>query len=242
MPELFAALLAVIAGAVASIAGFGIGSLLTPFLTVGYGANLAVAAVSIAHFFGTALRFWRLKAHIDRKTLVHFGVLSALGGLTGAVFHAFISSPGMAAILGGILVFAGTLGVTGSSEKMRFKGRVAWFAGALSGFFGGLVGNQGGIRSAAMLGFDLSKESYVATATAVGLIVDVSRMPVYFFIERGRLLHLWPLILVMSLGTLAGTLAGTFLLSWIPEKIFKRLVSGIVVLLGLFTLIQAFHD
>jgi uncharacterized membrane protein YfcA len=62
---------------------------------------------------------------------------------------------------------------------MRFRGSAAWIAGALSGLLGGLVGNQGGLRSAALLGFDLSKRSFVATATAVGLLVDGARMPVY---------------------------------------------------------------
>jgi uncharacterized membrane protein YfcA len=48
-----------------------------------------------------------------------------------------------------------------------------------------------------------------------------------------------PLILLMSAGTMAGTLVGTRLLSWIPECIFKRLVSGIVLALGLFTFAHA---
>ena len=110
---MIATLLAFAAGAIASIAGFGIGSLLTPLLTIPYGAKLAVAAVSIPHFFATALRFWKLRAHIDRKTLIHFGVLSAAGGLTGAVFHAFFTSQGMAVALGLILIFAGVMGLFG---------------------------------------------------------------------------------------------------------------------------------
>lgn len=233
-------ILAFIAGATASLAGFGIGSLMTPALTGQLGASLAIAAISISHFFGTLLRFWKLKSHIDRKTLIHFGLLSAAGGLTGAGLHAFISSRQMAFILGCMLVFAGLTGLFGFSEKIKLKGPAAWIAGALSGFFGGLVGNQGGIRSAALMGFDLSKQAYVATATAIALIVDISRMPVYFFMERQRLSQILPLILLMSLGTMAGTLAGTHLLSRISEKFFKRFVSGIVLMLGVFTLIQAF--
>ncbi len=237
--ELFLTLLAFIAGAVASIAGFGIGSLLTPMLTLKVGAKLAVAAISISHFLGTSFRFWKLKGFIDRKAFIHFGILSAVGGLTGAVLHAFITSHWMAVILGSILLFAGIVGLFGLAEKVRLEGPAAWIAGALSGIFGGLVGNQGGIRSAALLGFNLSKQAYVATATAIGLVVDISRMPVYFLMEKDNLLKIWPIIALMSLGTLAGTWAGTRLLFWIPEKIFKRLVSGIVLMLGLFTLIHA---
>lgn len=240
--EIFSTLLAFIAGAVASIAGFGIGSLLTPLLTVKYGAKLAIAAVSIPHFFGTALRLWKLKSHIDRKALIHFGILSASGGLTGAAFHAFLTSRWMAGVLGLILIFAGVMGLLGLSEKLKLTSRQAWIAGALSGIFGGLVGNQGGIRSAALLGFDLSKQTYIATATAIGLFVDIARLPIYFLIERQKLIQIWPLILLMSIGTIVGTLAGTHLLSWIPEKSFKEIVSGIVLILGIFILIQTFFQ
>lgn len=231
-------LLAFIAGAVASIAGFGIGSLLTPMLTVKIGAKLAVAAISISHFLGTVLRFLKLKSHIDRSALIHFGILSAIGGLTGAVLHAFITSHWLTLILGLILIFAGITGLFGISEKVKLQGRAAWAAGALSGIFGGLVGNQGGIRSAALLGFNLSKQAYVATATAVALLVDISRMPVYFLMEKEQLAQIWPLILLMSAATMAGTLIGARLLSWIPEKMFKRVVSGIVLILGVFTLLN----
>ena len=44
-----------------------------------------------------------------------------------------------------------------------FHGWAAWIAGAMSGFLGGLVGNQGGIRTAAMLGFEVPRQAFVAT-------------------------------------------------------------------------------
>lgn len=82
-------------------------------------------------------------------------------------------------VFGALLLFAAASEVSGLARRMRFRGYVAWVAGAVSGLLGGLVGNQGGLRSAALPGFGLSKQSFVATATAVGLIVDGARMPVY---------------------------------------------------------------
>ena len=79
----------------------------------------------------------------------------------------------MTFVFGGLLVFAGLMGMTGLAQKMRFHGVVGWIAGALSGIFGTLVGNQGGIRSAALMTFDLTKEQLVATGTAIGVIVDL---------------------------------------------------------------------
>src|ERR1700739_2051840 len=139
---------ALVAAAVASIAGFGVGSILTPLLAIRVGTKLAGAAVSIPHLIATALRFALIREHVDKRVFLNFGITSAVGGLFGALLHTRFSSAILAYILGVLLVFAGIMGITGWSQRLRFAG----VAGALSGIFGGLVGNQGGIRSAAMLG------------------------------------------------------------------------------------------
>src|SRR5579883_1397117 len=133
-------IVAVIAGAVAAVAGFGIGSLLTPLLSLAMDTKLAVAAVSVPHLAGTALRFWRLRGHIDRRVLLGFGLASAAGGLIGALLHHYADSPAVAVVFGGLLVLAGVLGLSGLTDRLRFRGVVAWSAGVLSGLFGGLVG------------------------------------------------------------------------------------------------------
>src|SRR5687768_10801199 len=103
--ELIVFLASVAAGAIASVAGFGIGSVLTPLLALRVGTQLAVAAVSIPHFFATALRFWRLRAHVNRRVLISFGIPSALGGLTGALMHSVAGSRVLSIVFGAILVF-----------------------------------------------------------------------------------------------------------------------------------------
>lgn len=232
--DVILALAAVLAGAVASVAGFGIGSLLTPLLAVRVGTQLAVAAVSIPHVFATALRFWRLRAHVDRRVLVSFGITSAAGGLAGALLHSFASNRALAVVFGVILLFVGLSELTGLARRMRFSGPVAWVAGAVSGVFGGLVGNQGGIRSAALLGFDVDKQAFVATATATGLVVDGARMPVYFATQAQEIAHVWPLVLIATVGTLVGTVVGVRTLRHIPENIFRRIVAIILLLLGTY--------
>src|SRR5260370_14727576 len=120
---------------------------------------------------------------------------------------------------------------------MGFEGAVAWVAGALSGAFGGLVGNQGGIRSAAMLGMRVSKESFVATATAIALVVDGARMPVYAIIQGRQVLDIWPVLLLAIIGLIVGTLAGERLLSRSPAPLFSRIVSIIILALGVVLLL-----
>ena len=73
----------IIAGAIAAVTGFGIGSLLTPLAALRIDTQLAVAVVSVPHLVGTALRFRLLHGTIDRRVLWTFGITSAAGGLAG---------------------------------------------------------------------------------------------------------------------------------------------------------------
>jgi uncharacterized membrane protein YfcA len=230
-------LAAIIAGAVASVAGFGVGSILTPLLAIRVGTKLAVAGVSIPHLIATALRFALIREHVDKRVFLSFGITSAVGGLLGALLHTRFSSAILAYILGALLVFAGIMGITGWSKRLRFAGAAAWIAGALSGIFGGLVGNQGGIRSAAMLGMQVSKESFVATATAIALVVDAARMPVYALTQTAQVLEIWPVLLLAIVGVVMGTIAGERVLRRIPEQVFRRVVSAIILALGISMLI-----
>jgi uncharacterized membrane protein YfcA len=231
-------LVAILAGGVASISGFGIGSLITPLLAFKIGTSIAVAGVSIAHFLGTAFRFWRWKQYVNKRVLLSFGITSAVGGLIGALFHNVFQNVILTIIFGCLLAFAGISGLIGISEKLHFKGPVAWIAGALSGVFGGLVGNQGGIRSAALFGFDLKGREFVATATGIALAVDIARMPVYLVVQLRDLLNIWPLIVLASVGVLIGTEIGVWTLGKVPEKLFKKIVSGIILLIAIFVLIH----
>lgn len=233
---LFAASL--VGGGVASLAGFGIGSLVTPVLSLGLDTKVAVAAVSIPHFVGTALRFWMLRSHVNRPVLLGFGLMSAGGGLLGAFLHSRMATPALTLVFGGLLLFVGLAGLSGLARRMRFYGRAAWLAGGVSGVLGGLVGNQGGIRSAALLGFAISKESFVATATAIGLLVDLARMPVYFWSQGDALLTHGGWLACSTLGVILGTVVGNRLLKRIPERFFQRGVSALILTLGAFMLMR----
>ena len=232
--DLTVAAVGVVAGAIAAVAGFGIGSLLTPTLAVQTGTKVAVAAVAIPHFLGTLQRYWLLRQHVDRRVLLGFGLTSAAGGLAGALAHVWLSSRVLAIVFGALLILAAIAEVTGWMEKVRWGRRVAWLAGALSGAFGGLVGNQGSIRSAAMLGFDVPKESFVATATAIGLFVDGARLPVYLFTQWRDIVEVWPLLVAATAGVVVGTALGARVLKRIPQTIFRRLIAVLLFALGIY--------
>lgn len=228
--ELIVAVASALGGVVATLAGFGIGSVITPLLAVRYGMKLAVAAVAIPHVIGTAVRFWFLRKSLDRRVLISFGIPSAIGGLAGALLHARMGGRALGLLLAALLIFAGITGLLGIT--LRFGRRTAALAGAVSGMLGGLVGNQGGIRAGAMMGFDVKKEAFIATATAVALFVDGMRVPVYLYTRGRELVAIWPVVLLATVGVVVGTIAGRAILGRLSDATFKRVVSALLVLLG----------
>ena len=230
---------ALVSASVAAVTGFGIGSLLTPVLAVQTGTRLAVAAVAIPHFVGTLQRFWIMRRHVDRRVLLGFGLTSAAGGLAGALLHTWIVSGALNIVFGVLLILAAVSELTGWMTRVRWSRKAAWIAGAISGALGGLVGNQGGIRSASMLGFEVPKESFVATATAIGLCVDVARLPVYLATQGAQIAGLWPQLLIATIGVMVGTVLGTRLLARVPQRTFRRVIAVMLLLLGIYMIAQA---
>jgi uncharacterized protein len=232
-------LVSAFAAGVASLSGFGIGSILTPLLATQVDIKLAVAAISIPHLAATALRMWMLREHLDKGVFVRFGSFSAAGGLTGAAFHHHANNPALVWLFAIVLMWVGLSGLVGWSAKFRISERWSWLAGFASGTLGGIVGNQGGIRSAALLSFNLEKTALVATATAVGVVVDLARMPVYFWSEGSEMLRIWTLILIATIGCVVGTFGGKRLLSLLSERLFRIVVYSLILVLGAYMTTQA---
>jgi uncharacterized membrane protein YfcA len=192
----------------------------------------AVAILAIPHAVATCIRWFRLRTEVHRPTFRQFGIASAVGGLAGAALQSRLGSPILTGVLASLLLLAGIAEL--AERRVPLPQTPFWrlLGGMLSGVFGGLVGNQGGIRAAALLGFQLPPRQLVATATASALLVDAARVPIYFFSAGeviARATHLW---VAASVGVTIGTFVGVPLLKWIPEPIYRRLLGGLLVLLG----------
>ena len=232
-------IVSVLSGATASVVGFGIGSLLTPFIALLVDMNAAVAAVTIPHACATALRCWRLRAHVDRQVLAGFGLLSALGALAGALLYTTLGPSILTRVLGALLVVTSISQLAGVSLRWSWNPALSGVFGFLSGFFGGLAGNQGGLRSAALTTFSLSPKAFVATATATGLLVDAVRTPVYLWTASDKIAALLPWIEVATVGVLLGTLIGERILLGLTKVTFARLVATGVGVLGISLILAA---
>jgi uncharacterized protein len=224
---------AVLAGAVAAVSGFGIGSLLTPLLMLWMPTPHAVAILAIPHALATAIRWLRLRSDVHMPTFKQFGLASAAGGLAGAALQSQLSSPVLTIVLASLLVLAGSTEL--ARRRVPLPETPFWrlLGGVLSGLFGGLVGNQGGIRAAALLGFSLTPRQIVATATASALLVDAARLPIYILSAGPVIARTSAIWIAASVGVTAGTFIGVPLLRRIPESTYKRLIGFLLLLLGI---------
>jgi uncharacterized membrane protein YfcA len=232
-------LLAVFSGATASVVGFGIGSLLTPLFALELGTSIAVAAVTLPHALATAVRCWRLRRQVDRGVLTRFGLLSAAGALAGALVYTRLGPTTLTGVLGGLLILTAVAQLTGWTQHWQPRGPLVGVLGVLSGFFGGVAGNQGGLRAAALTAFHLSPSAFVATATAAGLLVDAARTPIYLWQAGPRLVELWAPIAIAAAGVLIGTIIGERILLGLSPKRFARIMGGAIGVLGLWLIYTA---
>lgn len=245
IPDAVVAIIATIAGAVAATTGFGIGSILTPVLALQFDARAAVAIVSVPHFAASVVRFATLWRQADRRAVVLFGSFSVVGSLAGALLGVSMRGPaeGVVSIAMAVLLMLGGLSALAAPhEGIHFGAKTAALAGGVSGFFGGLVGSQGPVRSAALLAFNISKESFVATAMALAIAVDLARIPVYVTVHQDAMTQAWKTILLATAGVLAGTLGGNRILHAVPVVPFRRMVACLVFVLGAAVLVTAIRS
>ena len=191
---------AFLASALTFFSGFGLGTLLLPAFAVFFPVERAVALTAVVHFLNGVFKLFLVWRHIDWGIVWRFGVLALLGALAGAAallwladapplfrYDAFgrtLSVTPAKLIVGTLLLLFSCAELFPLFRKLTFSPRLLPLGGVLSGFFGGLAGMQGALRSAFLVKVGLSKEAYVATGAAVAFLIDVSRLSVYSALIR----------------------------------------------------------
>ena len=141
-------------------------------------------------------------------------------------------------VLAILLILTGIANLTRGFGGWRPGSIVAAVLGLLSGIFGGLVGNQGGLRAAGLTAFALEPRAYMATATAVALLIDAARTPIYLARGAGALAGLAAPIAVATVGCVVGTILGERLFFRIPADRYRTLVGAAVIALGLWLFVS----
>ncbi|MFN6039436.1 MAG: TSUP family transporter, partial [Bacteroidota bacterium] len=115
-------------------------------------------------------------------------------------------------------------------------GKKLWLGGIISGFFGGLTGHQGALRSAWLIKFIKEKQVYVATGTVIACLVDVSRLGVYWTdVDKINFNDNWNYLLFPVMAACIGAFFGNKLLKKITLNYVKILVCILLVVFGLLT-------
>ena len=190
--------------------------------------------MALPHALAAALRLTLLWKEVNWSVLKRFGIASAIGSLVGALAQPAFGMRGLTLVLGGLLILTAIVTICGLLEARGIPRGAAYGIGAISGLFGGLVGNQGGVRSGALLAFNLSPRAFVATATASAVLVDIARTPVYLWRAGPEINDLLPTIAIMTVGVLIGTLVGERFLRTLPKGAFRKVVALAVGLIGVW--------
>lgn len=232
-------LVGVLSGGTAAVVGFGIGSLLTPLLLTRLEPHAAVAAVAVPHLLATAVRLARHRPAVDSRVFAAFGLPSAAASLAGAFLLGRLTSPLLVGALGVLLLATGIANLTRGFGQWTPPIPVAIALGLVSGLFGGLAGNQGGLRAAGLMAFRLAPRPFLATSTAVALVVDLARTPVYLSRGGDALVAWWPAITVATIGCLAGTVLGERVLLGLRPERYRQAIGAAVALVGAWLIARA---
>jgi uncharacterized membrane protein YfcA len=118
----------------------------------------------------------------------------------------------------------------GSQKTLPVKHSSLPIGGIMSGFFGGLSGNQGAFRSAYLVRTGLSKEQFLGTGAVIACLVDLSRLAVYGATLPLRTATQEPLLLISTIvAALGGTMVAARLIHTITMATIQRLVAAMLV-------------
>ena len=198
MSFLIIPLTALIASILTFFSGFGLGTMLLPVFTLYYPTPIAIGLTAVVHFSNNLFKIGLVYKQINWNVVLKFGAPSLLAALIGAIVLENLSELPVNLfqyqinnhefqitlfnlIIGTLIIVFSLFEVLPYLKNISFDENKLTIGGLLSGFFGGLSGHQGALRSAFLIKLNLPKETFVATGTAIACIVDVSRLTIYAF-------------------------------------------------------------
>src|SRR3989344_392736 len=223
---------ALLSEVVGTLAGFGSSTVFLPLALLFFDFKSALVLVAFLHVFGNLGRVSFFRHGLDRRLLVRFGLPSVILTLLGAALVAYLPQILLKGILGVFLIIYSALFMWRDDLHLRPTVANSVLGGGLSGFLAGLIGTGGALRGAFLTAFNLPKERYIATAAAIAIAVDLTRIPVYLsqnFLDSSLYWYL-PVLFILAI---AGSFIGRRILDKIPQKLFRRLVLAAILLVGL---------
>lgn len=229
--------------------GFGLGTLLMPVFAIFFPIHIAVGMTALVHFANNIFKLALVGKNADKSTVVRFGLPAILSAFLGAFLLQWLSSlqplfsyslfannlqimPVKLIIAILMLLFA-LFELLPQFEKLSFPKKYLPLGGVLSGFFGGLSGHQGALRSAFLIKTGLSKESFIGTGVVIACLIDVTRLSVYssHFAITG-IEDNWTLLIIATMSAFFGAFIGNRLVKKITLSTVKIIVAIMLLLIA----------
>lgn len=229
--------------------GFGLGTILAPVFAIFFPIDVAIALTGVVHFTNNLFKISLVGRNTDKKVLLRFGLPAILASFLGAWLllkitdlptiykyqlgdEEYAITP-VKLIIASLLIVFSVLEISPSFQKVQFGKDKLIYGGILSGFFGGLTGIQGAIRSAFLIKSGLSKEAYIATGVMIACLVDFTRLSVYVSrFASSNLSENLTLLVSATLAAIAGAFLGSKLLKKVTLKFIQTLVAIMLMIIS----------
>ena len=246
---LLACVAAFLASMLTFFSGFGLGTILLPVLSLFFPVELAIASTAVVHFLNNIFKFLLIGKRTNREILMKFGLAAVPAAFAGALLLVLLSDWHISLefdflnltftlvpvnmVIGLVVIFFAFFEILPRVKKLTYNKDRLWIGGLVSGFFGGLSGHQGAMRSAFLINAGMTKEAFIATGISISLAVDLIRMSIYSvsYLSTGMFQHIG-LLAAASAAAFAGAVAGRYLLNKITYDLVKYTVAAFLVLIG----------
>ncbi|MFN8776082.1 MAG: TSUP family transporter [Flavobacteriales bacterium] len=243
-------ILVALAGAFLSFfSGFGLGTLLLPAFLVVFPPPVAIAATAVVHMLNNLFKLFLVGRYAQRQVLAAFGITSVMGAWLGAqgmetlaasdtryawslgALHGTVAPVNL--VVGLLIILFALL-----ESWKRFEQLVVprkWFpvGGFVSGFFGGLSGHQGALRSAFLMKSGMNKEAFMGNRVVLACMVDLTRIAVYAGMIRTGWKDMNPaMVLLATLAAFTGAWFGNTYMKKVELGFINRIVIISLLLFG----------
>jgi len=254
MEYIIICIVSLIASGLTLFSGFGLGTILVPVFVLFFPIDLAIALTAIVHFLNNIFKLVLLGKNADKKIVIRFGIPSIAAAFIGAtvlllitdmqpLFQYSISNKifmvmPVKLIIGILLLFFAMFDIVPRFASLQFDKRYLPLGGILSGFFGGLSGNQGALRSAFLIRANLTKEAFIASGVVIACLIDISRLLVYsqHIISFGDKFN-YTLIIAASLSAFTGAFVGNRFLKKITIVTIQYIVAVMLLVFAVLLMI-----
>ncbi len=221
-----------------TISGFGSSMLVMPLAGLFMPFDQALGLTALFHVFSNGAKMLLFRQGVSWRLLLWLGIPAVIAVIAGARLTVFMDERVMGLVLGSLLVVMGVGLLWKSAWRLRPTNSNALAGGVISGFIAGIAGTGGAVRGITLAAFDLEKMVFVSTSAWIDMGVDVSRSVVYAsqgFINA----HVLTYLPAMAVASITGSWLGKRALERISQSSFRSIVLGLVVLMGVITLWQA---